>query len=124
MTVDSWHTRNQTFQLIVDKFAEASQLFGLTISLGKTEVPYQPTSIAVPPPSISIDDRKLKTVESFKYMYLASVISNDGSLDKDISTRVCMGSPVCTGSEPTQHKAVYQSKGLQGNRPHKTAKWM
>ena len=30
-------------QLTVSKFAEASQLFGLTISLGKTEVLYQPS---------------------------------------------------------------------------------
>ena len=34
-------------QIIVNKFAEASSLFGLTISLGKTEVLFQPAPAAV-----------------------------------------------------------------------------
>ncbi|PFX14178.1 Kexin [Stylophora pistillata] len=39
------HTES-TLQLTVDKFAEASRLFGLTISLGKTEVLFQPGPLA------------------------------------------------------------------------------
>ena len=78
-------------QFIVNKFAEASRLFGLTISLGKTEVLFQPapTSIAAPP-SISIEGTQLKTVDDFKY--LGSTISNDGSLDKEINARICKAS--------------------------------
>lgn len=78
-------------QLIVDKFAEASRLFGLTISLGKTEVLYQPTPLSTDSqPSISIEGTELKTVEDFKY--LGSIISCDGSLDKEINARICKAS--------------------------------
>ena len=75
-------------QLIVSKFAEASQLFGFTISLGKTDVLYQPSpaSTVHDPPTILIGDTDLKTVEHFKY--LGSVISSDCSLDREISTRI------------------------------------
>ena len=61
--------------------------FGLTISLGKTEVLFQraPNSVA-PQPVISIDDVELKVIDNFKY--LGSVISNDGSLDKEIASRI------------------------------------
>ena len=71
----------------VNKFAEASRLFGLTISLGKTEVLLQraPVSNALPP-SITIDGTELKTVEDFKY--LGSAISCDGTIDKEISARI------------------------------------
>ena len=57
-------------QLIVSEFAEASQLFGLTLSLGKTEVLYQPSPISTvhDPPTILIGDTTLKTVEHFKYL--------------------------------------------------------
>ncbi|KAL8583862.1 hypothetical protein ACOMHN_040331 [Nucella lapillus] len=68
-----------------------NNLFGLTISLGKTEVMFQPTpTSARGPPSISIEGTKLKTVEEFKY--LGSVISSDGSLDKEVNARICKAS--------------------------------
>ena len=75
-------------QLIVTRFAEASRLFGLTISLGKTEILHQPAPGATvhSPPTITIGDTALKLVEHFKY--LGSVISSDGSLDKEISARI------------------------------------
>ena len=62
-------------------------MFGLTISLGKTEVLFQraPNSVA-PQPAISIDDVELKVVNSF--IYLESMISNDGSLDKEIASKI------------------------------------
>ena len=75
-------------QIIVNKIAEASCLFGLAISLSKTEVLFQPAPDAVAyRPTTSIDDTQLSTADDFKYR--DSVISSDGSLDKEISARIC-----------------------------------
>ena len=83
--------KESDLQSIVDKFAEASRLFGLTISLGKTEVLFQPApSSTSQSPSISIEGTQLQTVNEFKY--LGSVISNDGNLDKEINSRICKAS--------------------------------
>ena len=83
--------RESDFQIIVNKFAEASRLFGLTIGRGETEVLFQSAPAAVEHrPTISIDGTQLKTVDDFKY--LGSVISSDGSLDKEISARICKAS--------------------------------
>ena len=78
-------------QAMLNSFSDASKQFGLTISLGKTEVLFQhaPNSVA-PQPAISIDEVELKVVDSFKY--LGSMISNDGSLDKEISSRISKAS--------------------------------
>ena len=83
--------RESDLQIIVNKFAEASCLFGLTISLGKTKVLFQPAPAAVAHrPTISIHGTQLKMVEDFKY--LGSVISSDRSLDKEIRARICKAS--------------------------------
>ena len=77
--------------MMLDRFSEASKLFGLTISLGKTEVLHQPAPHTNhPAPSISIDGTQLANVESFKY--LRSTISHDGSLDKDIAAHISKAS--------------------------------
>ncbi|PFX16641.1 Craniofacial development protein 2 [Stylophora pistillata] len=77
-----------TLQLTVEKFAEASRLFGLTISLQKTEVLFQSSPLTTDHrPSISIEGTELRTVDEFKY--LGSVISSDSSLDKEIDARIC-----------------------------------
>ena len=75
-----------TFQLIVDKFAEASRLFGLTISLGKTEVLFQPS----PPtadrrPSISIEGTELKTVEELSSPVYCMVVRPGPSTEDTLS---------------------------------------
>ena len=50
------HKENH-LQVITDKFSEAAKLFGLTISLSKTEVLLQPAPASSPQqPSITIDD--------------------------------------------------------------------
>ncbi|XP_076069189.1 uncharacterized protein LOC143041234 [Oratosquilla oratoria] len=83
--------KESDLQLIVDKFAEGARLFSLTISLGKTEVLFQPAPTSTSqPPSISIEGTQLKNAREFKY--LSSTISNDGSLDKGISARICKAS--------------------------------
>ena len=76
---------------MLNSFSDASKQFGLTISLGKTEVLFQraPNSVA-PQPAISIDNVVLKVVDSFKY--LGGMISNDGSLDKEIASRISKAS--------------------------------
>ena len=74
-------------QAMLNSFSDASKQFGLTISLGKTELLFQyaPNSVA-PQPAISIDDVKVKVVDSFKY--LGSMIFNDCSLDKEMDSRI------------------------------------
>ena len=78
-------------QAMLNSFSGASKQFGLTISLGKTEVLFQhaPNSVALQP-AIFIDGVELKVVDSFKY--LGSVISIDGSLDKEIASRISKAS--------------------------------
>ena len=63
----------------------------LSISLEKTEVLFQraPNSVA-PQPAIFVGDVELKVVDNFKY--LGSLISVDGSLDKEIAYRISKGS--------------------------------
>jgi hypothetical protein len=74
-------------QAIVDKFSVAAKLFGLTISLGKTEVLLQPAPYSDPQlPCITIDGTQLKNVDTFKY--LGSTISSDCTLDKEIAARI------------------------------------
>ena len=78
-------------QAMLNSFSDASKQFGLSISLEKTEVLFQraPNSVA-PQPPIFIDDVELKVVDSFKY--LGSMISVDGSLDKEIAYRISKAS--------------------------------
>ena len=82
----------QDLQRMRDHFSEASKLFGLTISLGKTEVLHQPAPYDQPllPTTITIDDKPLANLEHFKY--LGSTISCDGSLDREIDNRISKAS--------------------------------
>ena len=83
--------RESDLQTIVNKFAEACRPIGLTISLGKTDVLFQTAPAAVAHRlTISTDGTQLKTVDDFKY--LGSVISSDGSLDKEIIALICKAS--------------------------------
>ena len=77
--------------MMVDKFSQASKLFGLTINISKTEVLYQPAPNTNPQePTITIDGTRLKNIDSFKY--LGSIISNDAYLDKEIASRISKAS--------------------------------
>ena len=67
---------------------EATQLFGLTISLGKTEVLYQPApGTTAPPPKAGTE---LEAVDHFRYM--GSIIFSDASLHKEIAGRISKAS--------------------------------
>ena len=77
----------QALQHLTDRFATAARRFGLTISIKKTEVLYQPApgNLYVPP-AVTIEGKQLNAVENFKY--LGSTISNDASIDAEITARI------------------------------------
>ena len=76
--------KSSDLQTMLKRFSDASKLFCLTISLGKTEVLFQPAfNSSAHQLTITIDGMEPKTVESFRYF--GSMISNDGQLDKGIS---------------------------------------
>ena len=76
---------------IVNCFSDAAKNFGLTISLKKTEVLYQPPPCeAYSLPHISIDGTNLDAVEHFTY--LGSVMSNDATVSKDLDIRMSKAS--------------------------------
>ena len=80
------HTE-EALQQIVDHFPDAAKNVGLTISLKKTEVVYQPPlREAYSPPHISIDGTNLNAVEHFTYP--GSVISNDVTVSKNLDNRL------------------------------------
>lgn len=84
------HTE-QALQRITTCFAEAAQLFGLEISLKKTEVLYQPPpNVQVHPPHISIGQTELKTVPQFTY--LGCTITSDAKIERDIDSRLAKAS--------------------------------
>ena len=69
------HTEHD-LQVVVKKFAEATRLFDLTISLAKTKVLHQPApGTTAKPPSITIDGTEPKSVRQFKY--LGSIMSSE-----------------------------------------------
>ena len=80
------HTE-RALQRLTTCFAESAQLFGLEISLKKTEVLHQPAPGEISqPPSITISNTTLKTVQQFTY--LGSTISTDARIDKELDNRL------------------------------------
>ena len=74
-------------QRLCDCFSSAARRFGLTISIKKTEVLYQPArGNANIPPAIFIEGTQLKAVELFKY--LGSTVTSDASHDAEITARI------------------------------------
>ena len=95
-------------QSLTDSLSAATKRFGLTISIKKTEVLFQPAKgSSAPAPSIKIDDKTLNTVESFTY--LGSKISSSGSFDKEISNRIAKAS----SSYGRLTKRVWSNRGLK-----------
>jgi len=80
-------------QRVTSCFAEASKLFGLKVSLKKTEVLHQPApQEAYRPPHITIGDTELKAVQQFTY--LGCTISSDARIDKEVDNRLAKASSV------------------------------
>ena len=98
----------EALQHIVKRFSDAAKNFGLTISLKKTEVLYEPPPrVAYSPPHISIDGTNLNAVKHFTY--LGSVISNDATVSKDLDNRLSKAS----SSFGRLSKRVWQSHSLR-----------
>ena len=72
---------------IANSFAKAVRRFGLTISLKKTEVMFQPKpGTNHVPPNITIDNVPLNVMDKFTYM--GSTLSENAMIDDDISARL------------------------------------
>ena len=100
------HTE-EAIQHIVNRFSDAAKNFGLTISLTKTGVLYQPPPReAYSPPHIGIDGTNLNAVEHFTY--LGSIISSDATVSKDHDNRLSKAS----SSFGSPSKRVWQSHSL------------
>ena len=81
----------EDIQAIVDRFSDAAKKFGLTISIKKTELMYQPRPNEDHyDPVVTIDDTELASVKNF--CYLGSVMSFNGSLDDEITQRISKAS--------------------------------
>uniref|UniRef100_K7DZQ5 Reverse transcriptase domain-containing protein n=1 Tax=Monodelphis domestica TaxID=13616 RepID=K7DZQ5_MONDO len=107
------HQENH-LQTIVDRFSTTTKLFGLTISLSKTEVLFQPApGRPTNQPCITIDGTQLSNVNTFKY--LGSTIANDGSLDHEINARTQKASQALgrLRSKVLQHSSVSTATKLK-----------
>ncbi|GFO47334.1 hypothetical protein PoB_007383900 [Plakobranchus ocellatus] len=101
------HTE-QALQRLTSCFADASRLFGLEISLKKTEVLHQPApQEAYHPPHILINSSELKSTPQFTY--LGCTISSDARLDKEIDNRLARAN----SSFGRLYKRVWNNKSLK-----------
>ena len=83
-------------------------MFGLEVSLKKTEVLHQPTPHEeYRPPHISIGDSELKSTQQFSY--LGWTISSDAKIDKEIDNRLAKAN----SSFGRLHKRVWNNKSLK-----------
>ena len=74
-------------QRLVTCFADSAKIFGLEVSIKKTEVLYQPPPTqAYHPPKVFINNSELNAVQNFKY--LGSIISFDAKFDREIENRL------------------------------------
>lgn len=97
-------------QKLTDSLSHATKRFGLTISIKKTEVLYQPAKgTSGPTPNILIDGKTLNNVETFTY--LGSNISSANNLDTEISNRLAKAN-ACFGR---LRKRVWNERGLRSD---------
>jgi len=78
-------------QRMVDIFAEACANFGLTVSIKKTEIMFQPApGEPYVEPHITVNGQRHDITD--KFHYLGSVMSSSATIDDEISLRVARAS--------------------------------
>ena len=78
-------------QCEMDRFSQACDNFGLTISTKKTEVMYQPApGKPYQEPHITVKGQTLQAVD--KFTYLGSTLSRDVSVDAEVNNRIAKAS--------------------------------
>ena len=101
------HTE-QEMQDLLDCFSKTCSAFGLTISIKKTVIMYQPApGKTYTEPNILVYGQRLKIVDQF--VYLGSTLSQDGSLDNEISLRL----EKATKSFGQLEKKVWSQRGMK-----------
>ena len=81
----------EDLQRLTDALSTATKNFGLTISIKKIEVTYQPARRSDSNPQlITIDGKALNNVDTFTY--LGSCLSSANSLDNELSSRLAKAS--------------------------------
>ena len=94
-------------QDLVDNFSRACDNFGLTISVKKTEVLFQPKpGNPYSKPSIQVNGQELKAVENFTY--LGSTLAQNANIDTEINNRIAKASV----SFGRLRKNVWDRRGL------------
>lgn len=87
----------EALQTVFDHFAKAAPSFGQTISLKKIELLHEDHSHAMhSPPQITINSHLLNLVEQFTY--LGSVLSNNATMIKDMTTISPKPAPLAASS--------------------------
>ena len=95
-------------QEMANALSAATKRYGLTISIKKTEVLYQPAPGTIrKEPEIRIDNQVLKNVDAFTY--LGSTLTSNNSLDKEISNRIAKAS----SAFGRLRKRVWDDRGLK-----------
>ena len=91
----------------LNRFAKACDNFGLTISIKKTEVMYQPAPKALyTKPVITVNGEKLTVAK--KFIYLGSTLSHSVSIDKKVLYRIARAS----SAFGTLRKKVWERRGI------------
>ena len=99
------HTEAE-LQDLTDRLSTAAKKYGLTISIKKTEVLFQPAQRNSTSPCIFVDGQRLNNVEYFTY--LGSCVTANCSLDKEVTSRIAKAS----SSFGRLTKKVWNEKGL------------
>jgi len=107
----------QEMQHSMDHFSAACDAFGLTISIKKTEVMYQPVPHkAYSEQTITVKGEKLKAVDTFTY--LGSTLSRSVCIDDEVDGRIAKAST----AYGRLRKKVWERTGLSQKTKMKVCK--
>ena len=103
------HTETE-LQSILDAFARAYKLLGLSINVKKTKVLHQPPpDSSITPPTITINNTVLENVD--KFPYLGSHLSSKADIDSEVHHRIC-----CAGGAFAKlRRRVFENSDLLAN---------